>query len=359
MIAFYYQDIYLLIVFLLTCISLSQYTQQSLLNINSRRNNQSALTFIIVVFIICYIGLRPVHNAFIDMIGYDRFYNSILYDAFEFDWHTDNKLYDNWVAYMASLGIPSRIVFLIYSVVYFGSIFWACKRMFPRDLLLAFVVYLASFSTFSYGTNGMKAGMAAAIFLVALSYRKKLWISIPLALITYGMHHAMALVVASYIVVLLIKNVKFYFYLWLISFVLAALHVSYFQFLFAGFTDEHGAEYLLSSQHSGFRLDFIIYSIVPIVIGYILLYKYKVKSDMYNALLALYMCTNSVWLLCMYSSFTNRISYLSWFLYPIVLLYPFLNIVWSKFQKRYLQYVVYGHVGFTIFMHFVYYRYLH
>ena len=160
----------------------------------------------------------------------------------------------------------------------------------------------------------------------------------------------MALVIAAYALTLFVKNSKYYFVGWVICLIIAALHISYFQILFAGFTDEHGAEYLLSKENSGFRLDFILYSAVPIWVGYRMIYKYRIESSMYSFMLNLYLCTNAIWLLCMYSSFTNRISYLSWFMYPIVLLYPFVELKWSDEQPRYLRYVVYGHLAFTLFM---------
>ena len=160
---------------------------------------------------------------------------------------------------------------------------------------------------------------------------------------------------AAFILTLFIKDSKYYFIGWLFCLFIAALHITYFQVLFAGFTDEQGAEYLLSKHNSGFRIDFILYSVVPIWIGYLMKYKYKVESSMYTSILNLYLCTNGIWLLCMYSDFTNRISYLSWFIYPVLLLYPFVNIEWSSNQPRYLKYVVYGHLAFTLFMTFVYY----
>jgi hypothetical protein len=50
-----------------------------------------------------------------------------------------------------------------------------------------------------------------------------------------------------------------------------------------------------------------------------------------------------------------NVAYLSWFLYPIVLLYPFVNIYWSNRQYTYLKYVVWGHLGFTLFMTVIFY----
>ena len=256
---------------------------------------------------------------------------------------------------MASNEIPFDIWLLIVAGLYFGLMWIACLKLFNQDILLAFVTYLGAFSTFSYGTNGMKAGVAASLFLVAIAYRDKLYVSIPIAILSYGFHHSMIMVIAAFLVVLFIKNPKYFFGIWLVSFIIAALHVQYFQTLFAGFTDEHGAEYLLSERNSGFRPDFILYSVVPVFLGYMMVYKYRFKSKIYFFLLNLYLLANSIWMLCMYANFNNRIAYLSWFMYPFVLLYPFISREQILLQGKYLRWVVFGHLGFTIFMNVVYY----
>lgn len=355
MLAEYYQELYLLIISLTTFYVIQQYTPSVLANINRQKTACLPLAYSLLLFFTLFIGFRPFHSSFVDMWNCAQIYNLLLGDTFYFNWEVTNLFFDNLLAYFACSCIPLELFFLLASIIYFGSIFWASKKLFPQDTVLAFLVYLVAFSTFTYATNGIKAGMAASVFLVAVAYSDKPLISIPIALFTYAMHHSMTLVIVSYIAVLLVKNPKYYFYLWLFSFIVAALHITWFQHFFAGFTDEQGAGYLLSERNSGFRIDFIIYSAVPVVIGYFLIYKHRLRSKMYDVILSLYLMTNSVWMLCMYSDFTNRISYLSWFLYPIVLLYPFVNIYWSNRQYVYLKYVVWGHLGFTLFMTVIFY----
>lgn len=354
MLANYYQYIYMILVVLFTAIAMGHYNHNNLLNLN-RKTANTALSFINYIIFTTFIGLRPLHYVFVDMMNAYAQYSALWGGTFYFDWDVDNLIFDNYFSYMACSCVPIRIFFLNSAIIYFGSIYIAVKKLFPRDILLAFLVYLAAFSTFSYGTNGIKAGMAASIFLVALAYHDKKLISVLIALLTYGMHHSMKLVIVAYFIVLFLKNPKYYFMVWGFSFIMAALHITWFQHFFAGFTDEQGAGYLLTDRNSGFRIDFIIYSAVPVVVGYYMIYKHKLQSKMYNVILSLYLLTNSVWMLCMYSNFTNRISYLSWFLYPIVLLYPFVNIYWSNRQYTYLKYVVWGHLSFTLFMTVIFY----
>ena len=60
-------------------------------------------------------------------------------------------------------------------------------------------------------------------------------------------------------------------------------------------------------------------------------------------------------MLCMYANFTNRIAYLSWFLYPIVLIYPYLNEDWGVNKYKIFSMVVFLHLSFTLFMSVIYY----
>lgn len=353
-----YYPVYLLIVTFLTFYVMQMYNQRILSNLNRSKTSKQFFALFVCILFVFFIGLRPISGKyFVDMAAYYKKYIIAFGARFFFDKEAENLFFDNWFTWMASKMLDYSHIMIIFAAVYLSLMYVACRKLFPRDTLLAFIVYLAAFSTFSYGTNGMKAGMAASTFLVALAYYDKLWLTIPLALFTYTQHHSMSLVIASYFLVLLVKNPKYYFAGWFISFLIALLHIKYFQILFAGFTDEHGASYLLGGLNSGFRLDFIIYSAMPVFIGYLMIYEYKlIQSRTYNILLSLYLTTNSFWMLCMYANFTNRIAYLSWFLYPIVLLYPFVNIKWHGQQIRYLRYAVYGHLAFTLFMTFIYYR---
>jgi hypothetical protein len=249
--------------------------------------------------------------------------------------------------------------FIIIAAIYFGCIYVSSKKLFPQNTAIAFYSYLVAFSTFSYATNGIKAGAGAAVFLLALAYRKNLIVFVLLSLLSIGFHHSMKVVIYAYIVVFLYKNTKIYFCIWIAAFFIAALHISYFQELFASYTDKRGAGYLLVNNGvnyvTGFRLDFILYGAAPILVGYIYCIKRELKDNTYELMLRLYTLLNSVWMLCMYASFTNRIAYLSWFLYPYVLLYPFYQLYYSNSQLNVGRNIVVLHLCFTLFMTMIFY----
>ena len=357
--AAYYQNIYLIIVTLMTFYAMSQYNRWGK-QIGEKKSTQT-IAIILLLFLIWFIGTRPVNYVFVDMVNYSQNYEMLLGERFFFDWNVDNLIWDNFFIWMASKSVSFETWIMVVAIAYFSLMYIACKKLFKGDVLLAFVVYLGAFSTFSYGTNGMKAGVAASLFLVAMAYKDKLWVSVPLAFLAYGIHHSMIMVIAAYLVVLFVKSPKYYFIGWIVCVIIAALHITYFQVLFASLSDETGSGYLMATEETnivriGFRPDFILYSAIPIYLGYLMLNKYNYQSATYSFILRLYILTNAIWMLCMYASYSNRIAYLSWFMYPIVLLYPFVSQEKNQMQGKYLRYVVYGHLGFTLFMFLIFYR---
>ncbi len=352
----YYRLVYLIVVSILTLIIGSRYSSYPSNRVKSSKREPPLLSLVLMVMVTLFIGLRPLSGKyFIDMRATAIAWLEWNEGVFHFSLDRTNFIYDNIRIFMATSGFTVESFFMLVAVIYFVMMWIACRKLFPNDTLFAFLICLAAFSTFSYATNGIKAGSAASIFLVALAYRDNLKISIPLAVISWGFHHSMIMVLCSYVVVLFIKNPKFYFALWMFSFVVAVTHISAFQRFFASIADEGGEEYLSDFIGSGFRIDFILYSAIPVLVGYFAVFKRGIRSRMYDTILSLYLMTNSIWMLCIYAAFTNRIAYLSWFLYPVVLIYPFLKEKWSKSQFNTARLVAYGHLAFTLFMSFIYY----
>lgn len=355
-----YQYIYLILVIFLTVFAMSKYNGMSNQRLENHNKANMGSLFVVVIFFILAIGFRPISSFFVDMANYNAEYYAFHYGSpFVFDWNAENYLFDNLFAWMGSLMMDIRLFFLLISIIYFGCAAIACIKIFPNDALLTFVVFLGALSTYSYGTNGIKAGAAASIFLLALAYRDSKVLSAFLLFVTLGCHHSMLAPIVAYVMATVYRKPHLYLCAWLGCLLLAAAHVTFFQTLFAGYTDEHGASYLAvdnpDKDVTGFRPDFVLYSAVPIFLGFYLMVKKRIKSDYFNFLWCVYTATNCVFLLCTYGSYINRIAYLSWLMYPIVLLYPFINISWSINQKKYLKQAVYYHLLFTVFMVFIYY----
>lgn len=319
------------------------------------------ISILLCISLILFIGFRPHSAIFGDTINYAKWWGMSNWHGWT--WRTENKIFDNIYSFMEGRFSDATEFFVLISIIYFVGILVACRKLFPANTLMTFVIYLSAFSTYSYSVNGIKAGAATALFLVALAYRDKMIISIIFLLLSWGFHHSMLLPVVAYILTLIFKNKNWYFYGWCFCLLMAAAHITTFQTFFAGFSNEGVADYLIGGGNDnilhakgGFRVDFIIYSVIPIIMAYYVKYKYKMKNRLYDVLLNMYLTCNGAWMLCMYAEFTNRIAYLSWFMYPILLIYPCYTIDNAnhplvKIRKK----VVLGHLAFTLFMNIIYY----
>lgn len=354
----YYKYIYLVVVALCTFIHI--------LNLKKYRGNlvESHLSGIfLLIFLVLFIGLRPYMDVLTDTIGISIYYKANLLYPFKFNPLAENLIFDNVLLWFSSLGINFSAFLVLVAAVYYGMRYLSCKKMFPKHSYTAFLIFLAAFLSYSSATNGFKAGMAASVFCCAIAYRKRKLLAACLLLISWGIHHAMHVCVIAYLIVSLCKNTRVYYIIWIFSALIAIAHIDYFQVLFAGVTDEKGSQYLLAEDGAwmtGLRLDFMLYSFMPVALGWYITEKLKIQDRGFQFVLTLYMLLNSVWMLCMYANYTNRIAALSWFLYPMVIAYPFLSPSFEGIYKnnKLLIKIILCHLFFTLFMDLVYYTIL-
>lgn len=96
-------------------------------------------------------------------------------------------------------------------------------------------------------------------------------------------------------------------------------------------------------------MGFLLYSSMPILLGFYILQKRKITDRIYVILLNTYILANAFWIIVINASFSNRFAYLSWFLYPIVLVYPLLKLSIWKDQSRKTALILMFHCSFTYF----------
>jgi len=109
-------------------------------------------------------------------------------------------------------------------------------------------------------------------------------------------------------------------------------------------------------SHTGFRFDFLIYSMMPIILGYYIIYKRGIRDKTYELLLNTYTLSNAFWVMVIRAPFSNRFAYLSWFMYPIVLAYPLFRVnIWGCQQGKILVQIMFAQIFFTWFMDVIYY----
>lgn len=127
-----------------------------------------------------------------------------------------------------------------------------------------------------------------------------------------------------------VKFQKFFIFIWIVCVLLSLIVGDYFNTLFASMFEgeEDRASYLMGTGEKyevGFRIDFIIYSLIPLLVGWYYIYKKGFNSTIYKMIYNAYLLTNSFWLLVIRADFSDRFAYLSWFMIPLVLAYPLLK----------------------------------
>lgn len=354
---FLYKPIFLHLVVLFSLVEVMTPVRSQIVIPN--RSKEGARIISWALGLILWLGLRPVSWAFGDTGNYARTYLSIPYMNYEV---SSDPFFYGLMKSFALAGIDVHLWFFLIEAVYIGGSLYAVYKLFPYRTSLALAVVLSSFSFYSYGVNGIRNGMACAMVLMALPFlknKKYLPFGI-LALLAFNTHSSVALPLAALGLASVYKNTKIYFYGWMVCIVLAVVAGGTFENLFihqdvidtgfdASYYNNENTDMSLFS-HRGFRYDFLLYSCVPIGVGYYFVIKQKWNNAWYKILLNTYIICNSVWVLVNQNWLSNRIAYLSWFMYGYVLMYPLLMCSMIKNRDKKVKLAVLGNAGFSYFM---------
>lgn len=235
-----------------------------------------------------------------------------------------------FVNYLLTL-FPMNLYFYLHAFVYVIGIYIFAKSIFPRQYGALFIAMILYFQFVSYGVNTMRAGLAGSFVLIALSFRERRLLEWTLLFVAVMIHKSFALPVLCYLIADRYDRTDLFFRIWLLSIPLSAVAGGFFQSHFAGLLgDESRVSYLTTAAQDthyqvGFRIDFILFSCAPIVMGYYLIYKRGFQDRFYKTLFNTYLLANTFWIFVIRANFSDRFAYLSWFIYCPVLLYPLLK----------------------------------
>lgn len=357
-----YQPIFLYTIIFLTFIVCNRVKKQSFVELRS--NTSSFVPALILMVVMAYwIGQRPFRSGhFGDSTMYAWMYHlysvglKVPQDIGQSEWLWHQFMY--W----CTQRIYVSTYFTIIAFIYFGFTLWACKRFTPNDVLITFLFCLAAISFFTYGTNGIRNGTACSIVLLMLTYIdgniKDKIIAVVLAVAAISIHKSTTLPIAMAVMSLfIIKSFKTAYTFWALSIVISLVLGNSISNFFMGFGfDDRMTSYGMGGSDGlytkvGFRWDFLIYSMMPILLGYYIVIKRGIRDRKYEILLNTYTLANAFWVMVIRAAYSNRFAYLSWFMYPIVLAYPLLKLdIWGEEQGKYLRQIMLAHVGFTWFM---------
>lgn len=298
-------------------------------------------TVLLLVTVTLFIGLRNPNGSWLyfgDTYRYTIKYLKIQADP---NWVT-NKDYGfyYYMKLMAKI-FNVQTFYLVTAFLYVFTVYFSFNKWFKKYAFFAIIMFVTSMSFWPFGINGMRNGLATSFFIFALAFKEKKVIMYGIIAISISFHTSMVLPTLALLGTEFYNNTKLLLKVWL-----GSIFVS---FLF-GRNLMNGLNSLLTSSigqldgrgdfsgvdassfaTSSYRIDFIIYSATVIGLGYYFIYKLKFKDIFFDRIFNVYIISNTVWMYFIYFPYTNRIAYLSWFLIPILVVYP---IIYAKNLKN-------------------------
>ena len=328
-------------------------------------------TIVVTVIIILFMGLRPNESYFVDTYMYAHSFN-LMQNGFAASSSASSGGEWLWARIMFAFATGSgdvHMFFLFIDFLYYGLMLLCCWRLFPNNTWLAMLFFIGSFSTYSYGVNGIRNGTACSVVLVAIALaaggtKPERYAGLLLSLIAIVIHRSTALPIAAlWAAVFIIRHPKQAIYFWVASIFLSLLvgnRVGDF-FVSLGFDDrmtayfqgQNNAKDMAQFSHTGFRWDFLLYSAMPVLFTWYLTVKRNFNDRAFNIIAVTYILANAFWILVIRAAFSNRFAYLSWFMYPLVICYPLLRFnIWPD-QDRKTALILLLFYGFTYLMYLI------
>lgn len=350
----YYTPLFYNIVLVLVLMAVLRLFTKGYVILNS--NNKESVSFLLLIGVSLYIGFRPISGRYFGDMGLYNHTFKMYQQNVEMNDGIKDLLWNSFMKFCSGI-MPIELFFLVCAGLYVAPLYKACKKWLGVDRYLLFLMLVASYSFWSYGTNGIRNGIATSLFILALSNTKNNYLKYGLLAISYGVHGSMLIPIAAYVLTIFYKNPKHYLTGWFLSIPLSLIFGGIWESLFislgyggsrAGYLTMEGFEDQFSS--TGFRWDFLLYSAAAVFAGYYFIIKKNFKDPLYIQLFNMYVTANAFWILVIRASFSNRFAYLSWFLMAIIIFYPFFKQQFFKQQNKVLAYTILFYYGFTYFM---------
>ncbi|MCO6174212.1 EpsG family protein [Flavobacterium sp. NRK F10] len=304
-----------------------------------------------LLFVVLYIGLRPISGVFVDMTMYaysfERFQENnplIVTEDYAFYWFMD----------FCSQIMNVETFFLVCALLYIVPLYILSVKWFGKYWYYSFFILVGSLSFWAYGTNGIRNGMATSFFLFSLIYIDKRAIMIPLLILSCFFHKTMILPTMGLALTYFNNDSRNYLKGWLLCIPISLIFGNYFVEFFAniGF-DDHRIDQYFTDQidegitQTGFRWDFLLYSATGVYAGWYYLFKKNFQDKLYQRMFNIYLFANAFWVLVIRANFSNRFAYLSWFMLGIIIIYPLLKGGFLKEKNKSIGFVLLGYYAFT------------
>ena len=314
---------------------------------------------LLVFAIVLYMGLRPISGVYFgDTSTYARVFEHYQNGGTV----TTNKdvVFHTFMMGCSKL-MDVHSFFLISAFLYVFPLYLVSKKWFKQYWYYAFLILVASFSFWAYGTNGVRNGIAGSFFLWAISRDKRLF-QFLLILLAISFHKSMLLPAVGFTLSLYYNKPKVILIFWILCIPMSLVAGGFWESFFAnlGFDDDR-VSYLTAGNvnddnfsSTGFRWDFLLYSATAVYAGWYFIIKKGFNDKVYNNLFITYLIANAFWILVIRANFSNRFAYLSWFMMALVIVYPFLKdqLIAKKTSIK-LGWIMIAYFAFTFLMNVI------
>ena len=283
--------------------------------------------YFILFFGALFFANEPI-EMYSDKWNYQNIFNSIIDNNTTKLMNTESGfyIYNKIIAFFTNTPF---VYFFITALIYLsGYLYFIHKTFAPAYRSLVFVLMIAALGFYGYGTNTIRQGLALSVFMFFFMEKK---ISLKLilgSLIAILLHKSLLFVVVVNFFVIKYNRKDSFIPIWILFLVLSIILGDTFVSFFGDFlidSDARMNSYLndeFESYESGFKINFLVYSILPILFGWYIKRK-GFEDSFFDKIFSLYVLLNAFWLLVIRVPFTDRFAYLSWFLIPFIFIYPF------------------------------------
>ena len=323
-----------------------------------RIKNVSLLGSLLLLFILSIlIATCPYEEG--DRLGYATSYISFSNyyltpeEAKDFGWAILNIICGRF------LKISITQFFFIIAVIYVSSFYIFARKYIKHQYIGYFILLSVGALGFkNYGINTLRAGLGLALLYYSMYFDKRL-LKLILLFFAVLIHKSMIIPIGAFLLAGIIQSKKYTYYIWFFCLVISIINIDLSGFFEEfGFIDNRIDTYVDSMSsiggvyNKGFRVDFLIYSTIPMFIEYY--YTKRIafaKEKFYSHVFRAYLIANAVWLLVIRMAYSDRMAYLSWFMIPFITLYPVLTYP-NKFKEpqTVVLFVMYTFIGVNVLL---------
>lgn len=238
----------------------------------------------------------------------------------------------------------SPITFVLVSMVLMWGILISAlkKSISPKDVPLVMLGYISLFCFYNLSRNIVRQGLATPLLLHTILYLEKSNYkkAILYLLLAVSFHKSAIVGLILFILNKLKLSIKVTFGFFILSSILMIIGLNKEIMMrlipiiggsYEASIINYSSENIISRYGSINRIDFLLFTTIWLILGILFKNKYLKDDRFYKWLLISYMGLSIVYVLFGFIGYSDRLAVYAWYLIPIVLFYPVINMK-SKYR---------------------------